>query len=263
MKINIKVTNPDDWKKYFPPAGKDKQWKDGYSALEFAKIVTGAYGKNGFEKKLKSVFGNSFCILPDEIYPERLSRFDNRNGPRHHDLACRAKLDGKPVVMCFEAKVFEPLDKTLEKYITSKGKKERCDELCESFFGKKYEGNEVEFKDVFFQILSSVAGTIAFASENIDEELPEAYFVLYQIIPDYQNNKKVLENKSTQHTKVHKDALNAFIKFSGIEGNISKSGSKTEFKKFTIPRKGKDGKAMKANISIVYIEHEVSGEKLD
>lgn len=67
MNFNIRVSNPDDWKKYFPPAGGDKQWKDGYSALEFAKIVTGAYKKNDFEEKLKSIFGESFHILPDEI----------------------------------------------------------------------------------------------------------------------------------------------------------------------------------------------------
>lgn len=44
---------------------------------------------------------------------------------------------------------------------------------------------------------------------------------------------------------------------------MSKSGDKTKFKAFNIPRKGKEGKKMKVNISIVNIEHRVSGECLD
>ena len=40
MKININISNPDEWKLAFPPAGGDKQWKDKFSAKELAKIVT-------------------------------------------------------------------------------------------------------------------------------------------------------------------------------------------------------------------------------
>ncbi len=257
MNISFEVTNPDEWKKHFPPAGGDKQWKDGYSALEFARIVTGTYKENDFEEKLQTVFGKDFKILPDEIYPERLSKFDNRTGPRHHDLACCAEKDGKKIVLCIEAKVYETLDKPLDKYRVSEGKKQRSDALCQSFFDSNY---KPEFGNIYFQILSSVAGTIAFANENKNmNAIPDAYFVLYQIVPENNNKESA---KSKIHIDNHKNALNDFIKQTGCQGKIEESGDVVKLKEFTIPRKDKDGKRMKANISIVYIEHKVSGYKI-
>ena len=258
MNISFDVTNPDEWKKHFPPAGGDKQWKDGYSALEFAKIVTGAYKKNDFEESLQGVFGKNFKILPDEIYPERLTKFDNRAGPRHHDLACCAEKDGKKIVLCFEAKVYETLDKTLAQYRNTEGKIQRCNDLCKSFFYSTYSS---KFENIYFQILSSVAGTIAFANENKDKnDIPNAYFVLYQIIPA-KNNKE--SDKSERHIKNHKNALNDFIRSTGCKDEIDASGDVIKLKEFAIPRKDKEGEFMKANVSIVYIEHKVSGEEID
>lgn len=243
MEINIDVKTVEDWKKHFPPAGGDKQWRDGYSAKEFAKIVI----KNDFEKKLRLVFGNGFKISPYEIYPERLSRFDEYGGPRHHDLACCAELNGKRIVLCFEAKVNESLDKKLEnyRYKGSENQLSRCDGLCDVFFGSKY---EEKYKNVYFQILSSIAGTIAFAAEN---NVEDAYFVLFQIIPNANSN-------TSNAKQEHINALNEFIKHvkSSPNKRIEKSDDIVNIGKLSIPRKDEKNQPMTANVFIVYIETE-------
>ncbi|MBO7122656.1 MAG: hypothetical protein J6V90_05185 [Treponema sp.] len=247
MKININVSNPDEWKQVFPPAGGDKQWRDGYSAKELAKIVTGYYDDIDFEQELRIKLNRpKLEIIENKIFPERLSKFDNDwHGPRHHDLACCAIDDGTPVALCFEAKVYESLDLKLEKYRDSIGKIDRCNKLCYNFFGKKYDGNENEYKNIYYQILSSVAGTVAFACEN---NIQDAFFILYQILP--KNRKENMTNKSN-----HINAINDFLRCKGVEKEINKSGDVVNIGDLTIERE-----QMTANVSIAYIEQVVSGK---
>ncbi len=258
MNISIEVTNPEEWKKHFPPAGGDKQWRDGYSALEFAKIVTDSYKDISFEELLrKELHIPDLSIIPGELYPERLSVFDDDyHGPRHHDLACIAETKGKKIALCFEAKVFEPLDKQLEKYVLeSEGKRKRCQTLCNRFFNENY---NTKFKEIYYQLLSSVAGTIAFASEN---GINEAYFILFQIKPRENNQCR----NPTEKIEEHKKALNDFLQCipTSDKTEIKKSGSVRKLgNSISIERK-KNGKEMSAKVYISYIEIEVSGEHID
>ena len=261
MEIGITVKNYNDWKEFFPPAGGDKQWKDGYSAMEFAKIVTGFYSKIDFEKKLKEDIFNKyddFSIIHSKVYPERISTFDNVGRGRHHDLACYAQYNKKTIALCFEAKVFENLDKKLEKYFSeSNGKKERLNKLCKHFFGKTY---CEDYKNIYYQILSAIAGSIAFAAE---ENVEDVYFIFYQIIPE-QNNKG-LKNKDDK-IKQHKDALNLFLECYNkqlYKAPIKKSGDIINLGNLGIEREKGNNKEMTANVYIVYIEQEVSGKKCE
>ncbi len=261
MEINIRIKTLEEWKKYFPPAGGDKQWKDGYSALELAKIVTGAYENLDFEKELQKQIGKElgyFSLNKDEIYPERLSKFDNDwHGPRHHDLACVAVRENKEkVALCFEAKVFESLDIILKEYVKkSIGKKTRCNKLCQYFFDQNYDENK--FGYVYYQILSSIAGTIAFASEK---NIKDAFFILYQIIPS-ENNDEI--NNKDKHIESHKNALKEFLKCKGVEKPIIESGKIFNLGEMAIEREDEEGKQMKANISIMYLEQKVSGKSIN
>lgn len=107
IKKNFTITNLNDWFIVAPPKGKEKQWKDGYSAKELAKFVT-AY-KEKFNELIKSIvtesFGSkisaSFCGEPEAEtkLPPKGSR-----GPRNHDLL----LYNKDLVIGIEAKVNEP-----------------------------------------------------------------------------------------------------------------------------------------------------------
>ena len=249
MKININISNPDEWKLAFPPAGGDSQWKDKYSAKELAKIVT----------NYKNYVGKDFELLLQEneefkgiklinIFPEHLSYFDdNPRGPRHHDLACIAERNGEKIALCFEAKVSESFDKKLSSYQSSEGKKTRCNVLCNKFFGHDYNN---DYKNVYYQLLSAVAGTIAFAAEN---NIKKAYFIVYQIMPV---GVKIPD---------HKIAINDFIKLvhPKEKNELTETRSFVNLGVFKIEREIEKGKPMSAELHIGYIEQKVSGEKLD
>lgn len=245
MKIHLKIETSNDWKKIFPPAGKDKQWKDGHSAKEFAKIVLGEYENIDFEKSLEKIGVKK--IHTNEVYPEKLSQFDNNNrGPRHHDLALIGeKENGKKVAMCFEAKVNEPLDKKLSEYRKeSDGKKKRCDTLCKHFFGNEY---KKDYDNVYYQILSSVAGSIAFAQEN---KIDEVIFVLYQLVPKNSKNKDYVQK--------HINALNEFIKFTKNGARqVDIKNTTVNIGKLSIERRNNTTDEMCANVTIAYIEQEI------
>lgn len=254
MEIITSIKSVKDWKRVYPLAGKDKQWKDGYSAKEFAKIVLDAYpDDNNFETDLanKLHLGNDFQLIPEEIYPERLTNFDdNYRGPRHHDLACIAKKGNKRIALCFEAKVNESLDKPLNKYRDSDGKINRVDSILKNFFNKEY--TDREFGNIYYQILSAIAGSIAFAAEN---NVPVVYFILYQIKP--------LEVNPATNCEKNKNALEAFINLFGnrvkkITENIFDLGNLSIERGF----EGNPSEKMNANVKIAYIEKEVSGKKV-
>lgn len=136
------------------------------------------------------------------------------------------------------------MDLKLEKYRNSKGKIARCNKLCERFFGHKYDDNEQLYKGIYYQILTSIAGTVAFAREN---GIEEAIFILYQILP--KNRKENTNNKLA-----HINAVNAFLKCMGIEKEIKQSGDIVNLGKMSIERDN-----MSANVSIAYIEQIVFG----
>ena len=256
MKIKYEVKTLDDWKKYFPPAGGDSQWRDGYSAKELAKIVLDYYKDVKFEEELKKVFHHNFSLIPEDVYPEHLSQFDNDwHGPRHHDLACIGNLDGKKIALCFEAKVFESLDVRLRSYAgNSNGRTLRRDKLCSILFKSDY--SHEKFGKIYYQLMSSIAGTVAFAAEN---KLEDAYFIVYQIIPAKNNDELEIKNKKI---KSHKDALIDFLHCMNIDVKNIKSGSIIHLGEIQIERE-KDNKKMAANVHLVYVEQNVSGERLD
>ena len=254
MEIITSIKSVKDWKRVYPPVGKDKQWKDGYSAKEFAKIVLDAYPNSNFEQDIANDLHlkEHLHIIPDETYPERLTNFDdNYRGPRHHDLACITMIGNQRVALCFEAKVNESLDNTLLKYRDSEGKKKRVDLLISNFFHEKY--SDSKFGNIYYQLFSALAGSIAFAAEN---NVSDVYFILYQIKPS--------ETNQTVNCDEHKTALEDFITLFGSRvykpnENIYDLGTLTIERHFDDdPSKAK----MNANVKIAYIEKTVSGKKV-
>ncbi|MCQ2598579.1 MAG: hypothetical protein MJ181_12125 [Treponema sp.] len=248
MEINLTIKNENDWFKAFPPAGKEKQWADNYSAKEFARAVT---DKN-FEKEIKENLGfdDSFKIV--EAYPERCTQFDeDHHGPRHHDLACVAEVNCKKIALGFEAKVNESLDGQLLKFDSfSDGKKERVNKLCKIFFGKEYDES---LSGIYYQMLSGIAGTVAFAAEK---ECSDCFFIIYQLLPSKGN--KVEKNTIDEHKK----AITGFAKMYSKEAvNVPeelKCNDKIDLGRIELTVKEKDKiKIVGANASIVYMERQV------
>lgn len=252
MEITFTIKNDDDWKKAFPPVGKDKQWRDGYSAKEFAKIVTDQYKKYcPFEKTIKKQIPElkDFHFVAHEAFPERVSRFDSLSGGRHHDLALLMEnKNGERVALCFEAKVDEPFDDPLGKYISkaSEGQIKRANSLCKRFLGSEY---KEDFKDVFYQLLSATAGSVAFAGEK---NVSRVYFVVFQILP---------ESRPEVNSKAHIDALNNFLKFTTVKGKISKDNKTVNLGNLSIERKDENENEMSAEVILAYMETTVPAPK--
>lgn len=243
MVITNTVKDENDWKLYFPPAGKDKQWKPGFSALEFARAVT----SKGFETEINDVLGN-LKFDSNKIYPEHLTYFDDvSSGPRHHDMACICTQNGKLVALCFEAKVKESLDQKLNKAIidNSKSKKSkkpfRVKNFCKILFNKEYDSTTMG--EIYYQLLSGAMGSLAFAYEN---DISKCYFIIYQLVPE--NDKKF---PST--IKRHKKAINNFIQQINSSYDINNQDviKLGNYKLNLDERKGEK----EIELNIAYIEH--------
>lgn len=243
MIITNTIKDENDWKLYYPPAGKDKQWKPGFSALEFAKAVI----NKGFETEINNLLGN-LKFDSNKVYPEHLTYFDDvSSGPRHHDMACICTQDEKKVALCFEAKVKESLDQKLKKAIidNSKSKKSnkpfRVRNFCKLLFKKDYDSSTMG--EIYYQLLSGAMGTLTFAYEN---DISRCYFIIYQLVPEY-------DSRFFTTIKKHKRAINDFIQQINSSYDINKQNVIRLGKyKFNLDEK-KGEKEIELNIA--YIEH--------
>lgn len=101
----VDITNEALWFFAAPPKGKEKQWKDNYSAKELAKFATNESGvftkfiTNLVKSQLGQRISASFEGEPE--YDTYLP--PTKNGPRNHDLC----LWNKDLVIGIEAKVNE------------------------------------------------------------------------------------------------------------------------------------------------------------
>lgn len=174
------------------PAKGDEQWKDDHSAKEFAKIVL----SDNFCSDLKSMISNGLKI--EIAYPERKVNFDEFGKGRQHDLACIAKVNEEPAVLCFEAKADEPFGKEVGEELNVAEEKlrnnintnipQRIKGLCKRLWNI---GITDEIKNLRYQLLYSAAGTISFA-EQVNAST--AYFVVYQIETNVTNKEKCNEH---------------------------------------------------------------------
>ena len=236
--IKNEIRNTDDWFKAYPPAGGEKQWKEGFSAYEFAKAVL----NDGFEDELRKILG-AISLKNASFYPERLTYFDDiSSGPRHHDLACVCSLGKEKVAICFEAKVKESLDAKLSKAIIDNSKSgksqkpKRVRDLCQNLFGKKYDSETMS--DIYYQMLSGAMGTLAFAYE---QNVTKAFFVIYQLVPEKEKEK--FKNTISKHKK----AINGFVQMIDPAYDINKS-SVIKLNQYEIEQK-------LVELNIVYMEH--------
>lgn len=158
IKKTITIKDENDWFRVAPPKGKEKQWKDGYSAKEFAKFVS--YGD--FKGLVQSVLNEiSIKTRADFIgEPEVETKLPQRGEGRNHDLL----LYNKDIVIGIEAKVNEPFgDNSIhEEYNnpkTSNNKKERIEKLLEMIVPQK-SIEDIEIKNLQYQLFTATAGTL-------------------------------------------------------------------------------------------------------
>lgn len=157
-KVEIKTV--DDWFFCAPPKGKEKQWKDNYSAKELATFAISPEFKP-FIKNLLSeckIRCNDFICIPEA---ETELPGDYR-GPRNHDLL----MIGKNVIIGIEAKVNEPYGNSIGQELKgcSKGKKERINWMKKVLF----DGDCID--KVKYQLMTGVCGTLLEAArKNVEK----------------------------------------------------------------------------------------------
>lgn len=214
----VEIKSVDDWFYCAPPKGKEKQWKDNYSAKELAHFATSPEFKS-FIKNLLSeckIKCNEFTCIPEA---ETKLPGDYR-GPRNHDLL----MIGKNVVIGIEAKVNEPYGKSLEQEVAncSKGKKERINWMKKVLFGNKCNDK------IKYQLMTGVCGTLLEAARNNVQKC--IFLVLSFNIDGIETNQQ------------NEEAFDLFIEQLEMKGTSDKS--------FSIDKKDINCHIIKKNIAI-------------
>ncbi len=223
------IKSVEDWQFIAPPKDEKKQWKDGRSAKELARFVTG----DSFIPMVETILSqigikeNCFSAEPEaETYFQRKPIDLGTHGPRNHDLL----MTGSKCVIGVEAKVSEPFGETIEnEWLQSNmgdNKKKRILGLVEFVTGIKYDSIEdlpQSIKKQRYQLFTSTAGTIQAA---LDKGLKQA--VLLILVFDgnvskeasYEDNIK--NNLADYNSFVNAFFKNGFISVQGVKCHIVK-----------------------------------------
>lgn len=168
----LSINTVADWYNHCPPAGRQKQWKDGRSAKELAKDWIKTHGANLINVlNQSSTFKN---VVFDLVSPEYNSKFDNfRGNSRQHDLLVIGK-DGKnDFLISIEAKADESFGATIKdhylKAVTNKinGSKTKIPERIENLINNIFcRDNNIDVFNLRYQLLYSIAGTLSEAKKQ-------------------------------------------------------------------------------------------------
>lgn len=163
MKIEIqktvKITNENEWFLLAPPKGKEKQWKDGYSAKELAKFVTSDYKM--FTELIKNIVKEVTNRVPKSFVgePEAITSLPGSGLGRNHDLL----LYNDSLVIGIEAKVNEPYGESVgSEYFNpqaTKNKQHRIDELMKIIVPNRTL-KDLVISDLRYQLFTGTAGTL-------------------------------------------------------------------------------------------------------
>lgn len=164
------ITGIDTWLKYAEPEGGESQWKEGRSAMEFARYMTSS---KRLPKEILDYL-NSINIKDDDYIcsPEHVTSFPSsfgKGGGRHHD----GLLTSRSAVVGIEAKVSESFDKSVDTWIRSgsgEGSKEnRTQRILESLSllkNQQITSLDDQAQKVMYQLISASVGTIIEAVNN-------------------------------------------------------------------------------------------------
>lgn len=164
-----------DWERLAGPAGGERQWKEGRSAFEAARAWCGG-GSPAVPDDLLALLesGTLGAFVPAMAVPEKKTHFeDGRFGPRNHDVVVYGRCDGRPTVVCVEAKADEGLDRPVRDRLEGALKQRRAGErtvfpervemLAQAILGRSVlVGDEIDpvVGGVPYQLLSGVGGTL-------------------------------------------------------------------------------------------------------
>ena len=137
---------------------------------------------------IETLFGKHSIFF---AFPEHITTIDSyKGGQRNHDmfLFCE-KETGEDFVVCIEAKTSESLDMTILQKRTDNNKSNIAKriEMMRTFLDMK----NVDIEDLRYQVFTGLIGTIKEAEKY---KTKECLFLIIQIIPNRNINKKIEKN---------------------------------------------------------------------
>lgn len=178
MKIVSKDTeihNIDDWFALAAPKGKERQWKEGKSAMETACAWIGN-GKPTVPPDIRRVLDSadlSAKLKIDTVYPELVIPFDSYSGgTRNSDIAFVGTNPIGRVAVTVESKAGEPPGELIRKQAEIAAGKSEASNLETRLFQLlrgilKVAPDQLEsVAHLRYQMLTAAAGTLTFAKNN-------------------------------------------------------------------------------------------------
>lgn len=192
-----------DWEKHAGPKSP-KHWKPGRSAYECAASWFGRDGRPAIPVELTELLRSS-GVTDDakvlKVLPEHRVRFDDLPGePRNADVNVIAEGRDGRIAISIEAKADEPFGERVSDVLESAVRKIATDQpsnavlrvqqLAASVFGKGA-WERLPLGDVRYQLLTGIAGALAFARE---EKASVAVFVVHEFVTEQTEDEKHLQN---------------------------------------------------------------------
>ncbi|MBI3971302.1 MAG: hypothetical protein HY332_08425 [Chloroflexi bacterium] len=110
---DCRIGTVDDWLAFAPPAGRERQWRDGRSALELARRWVAGY----LPTEVTAVLDTSpafHAFEPQTAWAETKTPLDSRAGnTRTHDLLVLGCAGGQRALLDVEGKAGEPFGPTV------------------------------------------------------------------------------------------------------------------------------------------------------
>ena len=147
------------------------------------------------------------AFVPESGCPESLSYFDERPGPRHHDLVVRGRIDRELALLDVEGKADEPFGSRLVGAVFgagAPGERARVEELSLAMFQRP--PSDPDISPLRYQLLYGVYATAHLARL---EGRRKAVFLVHE----FQN-----ETCSVANTQRNHDDLNDFLMQLGVGG---------------------------------------------
>jgi hypothetical protein len=214
----------EDWETYSPPASKERQWVDGRSAKELAKIWLNN-GAFQIPDELSLLFKSNLLLENIEIklaIPEYKTELDEYGKGRVHDLLLHGNIGKENLIISIEAKVDEPFGRIIRERkrdnpINSNIHK-RIAHLTQSLFSQKDIGH------LRYQLLHGIGGTLMEAKRN---NASFAVFVVQNLLSPHINLTKY--RKNTQDLNYFVSCLRnkeTILEYGNIIGPIHVPGGK-------------------------------------
>ncbi len=195
MIIAGSIKRLEDWYCKAGPKDSEKQWADGHSAKEFAKLW---FNQKGLiiPSKIKECIDK---IYPSYTYsfiiPEHITPLDNfQGGQRNHDLLIYGKYDHNyDGIVCIEAKATESLDDYIENKLkkSSENSNSRLPDRINNIL--TFFNLDLNIaKDLRYQLFTGLYGTY---QEAVSQQTSSGVFMVVQLVTSKTSDKKIRENE--------------------------------------------------------------------